>query len=403
MYSTRLLPLLLLGLAACSDTDGLGQAPAPTPPPAADTTAVAVVALRASDFSSGAHALIDLADNSSNQNLDPDGSDLSIRADGDQFFRVGRLFGGSDANAISLYSLDNPGLALSTYSTQDAANPDQGSNPYDIIRVSPERAYVLRYGASAAWIVDPEASSEGGFKQGEIDLSAFDSDGVPDMVAGVRAAGRVWVLLQRLEFFDSTSDSLLVAIDIASNSLVDLDPATAEIDGLPLPLRNATQISVSNDGGSLYVLAQGGSDFDANFNATPRYDGGLAEVSLVNLSERMLLDDGEAGAAPYGQFTHFAQDANDALWLVAGDLDFGGTDSLYAIDPVSGTASAERLPAATSDIEISTLAPSPEGDLWLGLAGNSSGILRLDPSTGITTTIPLELVPINIDFADTRG
>ena len=144
MYSTRLLPLLLLGLAACSDTDGLGQAPAPTPPPAADTTAVAVVALRASDFSSGAHALIDLADNSSNQNLDPDGSDLSVRADGDQFFRVGRLFGGSDANAISLYSLDNPGLALSTYSTQDAANPDQGSNPYDIIRVSPERAYVLR-------------------------------------------------------------------------------------------------------------------------------------------------------------------------------------------------------------------------------------------------------------------
>ncbi|MEN8720009.1 MAG: hypothetical protein ABF296_07090 [Oceanococcaceae bacterium] len=388
-------PLVLM-FTACSDSGngllGGGE------PPVTDDATVAVVALRAADFSSGAHAVIRAADNTIDNNLDPDGSDMSIRADRDGFFRVGRLFGGSDANAISRYTLDNPGLPQSTYSTQDAARPDEGSNPYDIIRISDDRAYVLRYGSARLWVVDPEASSEIGFKKGEIDLSAFDSDGIPEMVAGVIAAGRVWVVLQRLTNFSADRDSMLVAIDTATNTLVDLDLSTAAVDGLTLPVRNAVDIRVSNDGASLLVLGIGSADFDAQFNATPRYDGGLVQVDLANLNTRLLLDDGTSENAPFGQFAAFTQDRQDTLWLIAGDADFGGADRLFRIDPSAATASTAGLPQSTQNVEISTLAASPAGDLWLGLAGNNPGLLRFDPRTGATQPLLLNLVPINIDF-----
>lgn len=387
------LPLVALA-TACSDSNPL----APDQGSTSDSEIVAVVALRAADFSSGAHATINVENNGIQTNLDPDGSDLSIRGDSEGFFRMGRLFAGSDANAVSRYTLEAPGLPISTYSTQDATFPDEGSNPHDILRVNDEKAYVLRYGSPRLWVVNPNAEAEIGFYQGEVDLGAFDSDGVPDMTTGVIAAGRAWVVLQRLTFFSAEQESMIVAIDLATDSIVDLDPSTPAIDGLELPIRNASEIQVSNDGSGLFVLGIGGADFDAEFNATPRFDGGLIRIDLADLRIQTILDDGTAENAPYGQFANFTQDHQDNLWLVAGNIDFGAADRLFRIDATTGTASSEGLPENTQNIEISTLAASPAGDVWLGLAGNAPGLLRFDPRSGSTQSLPLDLVPINIDF-----
>ena len=52
------------------------------------------------------------ADNTIDNNLDPDGSDMSIRADRDGFFRVGRLFGGSDANIFNQMGVETLNMSV---------------------------------------------------------------------------------------------------------------------------------------------------------------------------------------------------------------------------------------------------------------------------------------------------
>ena len=399
IHASGLLAALLL--AACSELPRAAtQAPdpAPTPTPIA-TAGNAVVATRAADFSSGAHALVDLDTLAVEQNLAPVGSDLSVRAAGGHFYRVGRLFAGNAANIIARFSPDAPELPQYTYSTQDAAKPDEGSNPYDIVEVAPDKAYVLRYGAGSLWVVNPQAQSEGGFLQAEIDLSAFDGDGVPEMAAATVAAGRAYVLLQRLQFFDATQDSQLVAIDIASDTLVDLDPDAPGVNSIELPARNASEIVVAEGGDALYVLAVGGRDFNDDFTAfTPRYDGALLRVDLADHGVTTVLDDGTPQNAPYGQFADMAQTADGTLWLVAGDPNAGGSNSLYRVDAQAGTASAEGLPAQSQNTEITAANGGPRGALWLGLNAAQPGLLRVDGDTLSTRFLPLELVPLNIDF-----
>lgn len=362
-----------------------------------DLSHVAVVATRAADYSSGAHALVSIDDNSVQQNLDPTGSDIAIRADGDVFYRIGRY--GTDT--VTRYASANPDTPIYTYSTQD---PDDvaSSNPYDIISVEDNKAYLLRYGAGKMWIVNPSAATEGDFKTGEIDLTGFDADGVPEMAAATEAAGLLFVVLQRLSFFDAVAPSLLVAIDISTDEIVDLDPNSASL-ALELPAYNASAIQVRENGAELIILADGGGSFSADYSQyNPRYDGGIVQVSLADFSTALLLDDGTEANAPYGQFMGLAELQNGQLWLLAGDPNFGGTQSLFAVDEATQSASNAGLPADTQNQQVTTMT-SNDNELWMGVAGNSPQILRFNPATPSITTIPLELVPLAIDFAETRA
>lgn len=385
--ATALLPL---ALNACFlDDDGNGSSNTDI-----ETQNIAVVATRAADYSSGAHAVVNLEDNSTQQNLNPAGSDLAIRADGEFFYRIGRY--GTDT--ISRYASAAPATPLYTYSTQDAED-EASSNPYDIITVEEDKAYILRYGAGNMWIVDPSSETEAGFIIGDIDLSSFDADGVPEMAAATEAAGLVFVLVQRLSFFEAVSPSLLIAIDIATDEIIDLDPASDAL-ALELPVYNASDIQVRESGAELVILAAGGGSFTADYSQyNPRYDGGIVTVSLADYTASVILDDGNETDAPYGEFMSLAEQSDGSLWLVAGDPNFGGTQSLYRVDEVAGSASNTGLPDETQEQQITTI-QNQGNELWLGVASDSPQLIRLNATDMAVTSIPLELVPLSIDFAE---
>ncbi|HHJ34581.1 MAG TPA: hypothetical protein ENJ87_02335, partial [Gammaproteobacteria bacterium] len=167
-------------LVSCTQGSGSGA-----------TDANAIIATVAADFSSGAHSVISKDGNGDRISLNellPTASDITVAAFRKNFYRIERAFAG---NNITKFSSSDPQTPVWQFSTNDAGSAIL-SNPHDMVFVSETKAYVLRYGTSTAWIVNPSAQTEAEFKTGELDLSAYaDADGVPEMDSGVVVDGRL--------------------------------------------------------------------------------------------------------------------------------------------------------------------------------------------------------------------
>ena len=374
-----LLPTLLL--AACG---GGGHGHDNDTP----TANIAVVAARAGDYSSGAVSLVErTAPFTAHNNLNATVSDIAVRADGDHFFML-RKFG---SNQISRYETATPTTATYTYSTNDDDGLD--SNPYDIVVASPSKAYLLRYGSGKLWIVDPSASDEADFKTGEIDLSAYDADGVPEMSAGLIRDGKLYVALQRLQNFAATQNGHVVVIDIASDAV--------EQD-IELPVRDPVRLLALPDSDDLLVVADGG--YDGAFGT--QYDGGIVRLDPIAGSATLQIDDGDAETHLYGTFVDAVIADGHRAYLI-GSNGFGDTaNSLYRFDPASDAA-----PLAVdgfTDGDFGSLAVDPDGQLWIARTSAAAPGLTVlgfdgDSETVDSALIDTVLAPINVDFGYAPG
>lgn len=377
-----LMVLMALTVAACDD-DNKGSS--------ADFSDVAVVAGRTPDFSAGAVSLIQTeAPYAAQNNLNPGISDIIIRSGGDHYFLIERFL----TDRISRYEAAAPDTPVYTYSTQDAADTES-SNPSDLIIASPTKAYLLRYGAGKLWIVNPSAATEAEFKTGEIDLSGYDSfDGIPEMIAGIVRNGRLYVAMQRLENFSATKEAFVAVFDVASDAEITTG-AAGTLKGISLPVRNPTGLAATSDG-DILVVAEGGYDNDFN----PVYDGGIARIDRQTFETAVIVDDGTAAAAPFGQIVDLGIADDDRAYFI-GSTGFFGSQTVYRFNPAGGST-----PVAVSDLtagKFGTLAVSPEGQLFVGLNDDEApGVAILGFAAGTETVlaerVDTVLTPINIDF-----
>jgi len=112
-----------------------------------------------------------------------------------------------------------------------------GSNPQHICFVSEQRAFVTRYESAELWEVDPAT----GQRTGTIDLGPLaDADGIPEMHKMAIHGGRLYVALQRIDrsTWEPAGMSCLAVVDLADNTLIDIDPAAAGIQGIELLATN---------------------------------------------------------------------------------------------------------------------------------------------------------------------
>ncbi len=376
------LSLLALTLAACSDDDN---------GPGANFEDVAVIAARTPDFSAGAISLVATDEpHAAQNNLNATISDIVVRSGGDHYFVLERF--GTDR--ISRYEAAAPATRVFQYSTKDTADT-ASSNPSDLIIASPTKAYLLRYGSSKLWIVNPSAASEAEFRTGEIDLSGYDRfDGIPEMTAGIIRDGRLYVAMQRLENFSAVKDAFVAVIDVATDTEITAGTAVL-VKGVRLPVRNPTRLEATSNG-DILVVASGG--FDDSFS--PVYDGGIARIDADNFATSVIVDDGSSGAAPFGQITDMAIAADDRGYFV-GSTGFFGSQTVYRFNPAGGSA-----PVAVPDLsegKYGALAVSPEGQLFVGLEDDEAPGVAILGFTGGTEAVLAErvdtaLTPINIDF-----
>ena len=207
-------------------------------------------------------------------------------------------------NNIVKYDQDSLGDIVWQYSTNNPDILNQESNPYQVVEQSEESAFILRYNTGEIWQVNTTAGSDVDFKITEIDLSEFDTDGIPDMMGAVLHDDILYVALQRLTSFKADQDSYLVAFDTSNgNTPIDLSPDEDSTTAMILNVRNPNEIEIK--GNELYIAATGRyaiKDWATNDVLEEAvYVGGIEKINLNTLISEVIVDDGDQVTQPYGQ------------------------------------------------------------------------------------------------------
>jgi len=382
MYILKRLSVLLIALniIACSQDETSSSG----------VNAKAVVATVAADYSSGAHAVIANDDNGNRvalNDLVATSSDITMAAYGNHFYRIERAFSG---NNITKFASSDPQTPIWQYSTNDPASA-VASDPHDMVFVSETKAYVLRYGSTTAWIVNPSAESEAEFKIGELNLSAYaDADGLPEMDGGVVVDGKLYITLQRLDNFAVTQTAYVAIFDVETDTEIDANIAGDMLNGIPLLTRNPTAIIHEPISNVIYVQGSG-SFFPVE------YTGGIERIELNGLTSTLILNDGDSVSHPYGLITELAVISDEVLYFVgyAGFTD----NTLYRLDLATATITATGVVSLVNG-QISTLAVDALGLLWVGDSANATVRIVDTVEDAEVDAVSTNLNPEKIVFVD---
>lgn len=356
---------------------------------------VAIVATAASDNSSGAHAVISTTEPfTTQQELAPTGSDITVNAFGSNFYRIER----KDSDSVTRFDISDPETPITQFSTLDAG--EEGSaNPHALVFESDEKAYLMRYGKTIAWAVNPLATTTAEFKTSEIDLSDYDpGDGSVEMTAGVISNGKLFILMQRLDINWTPQDAYVAVIDTSTNT--EINTATNDLNkGIKLPIKNPNDIQI-DDNGEIYISGAGNV-----YASPPEYTGGIVTLDSESFEVTMLIDDGDADNHPYENITGVEIVSADKGYLISYK---GWKDtSLYAFNPVTGVVDAEPIEGMTG-LNLSALATDSSDRLWVSVSastGRDAGvrIYNTTDNTLVGDEIPLAFNPLKIVFATTQS
>lgn len=365
MKNKILLGLFVFVISSCSDE---------TVPSSVRADKSAIVATISADYSSGSHSVISKDDNGNwfaTNDLSPTDSDITVAANGTHFYRIQRAFSG---NNITKFSGDDAQVPIWQYSTNDVGGI-VASNPYDMIFVNEAKAYVLRYGSTKAWIVNPSATREEDFKIGELDLSAYaDGDGVPEMSAGVVVKGRLYIVLQRLENYVPVNDAYVAVFDVNSDLEVDANIAGDNLLGIPLQVKNPGSIIHEATSNSLFVQGVG------SYSPT-EYTGGIEKINITSLEATLIYDDADVSDSGYGKVSSLAVISDSVIYFVGYN---GFSDNtLYKFD-LSGNKITETGVVSLIHGQISSLSVDTSGLLWVSDSANAT-VRIIDPETDTET------------------
>ncbi len=200
------------------------------------------------DFSTGSTAFLAANAAEAEVNL------LGIHSDAVGHYHDGRVYIVNRLGQDNILVLD--ALDWRTPLTQFSVG--NGANPHDIEIVAPDKAYITRYETASLLIVNPQD----GAKLGEIDLSAFaDADGLPEVSQIVRVGDRLYLSCQRLDRnsgWGPTDVSYLIVVDLATDSLVDVDPDAAGVQGIALSAANPNSMAAIGEQIAVGVVAHFG-------------------------------------------------------------------------------------------------------------------------------------------------
>ncbi len=351
-------------------------------------SARAVIASIDTGFTSSVVDLVGVEDPFSvDGSLNPGVSDTIVRAFGDKYFVIRRFM----SDSIAAYSIDDTSTPLYEVST-NSDSEEVSSNPHDLVFLSEEKAYLLRYGSPIVWIVNPSVTDPADFKIGEIDLSAYDADGVPEATRGAIVNDKLYIVMQRLEAFAPTQPGFVAVIDTATDTEIDTG-TNDDLPGIELPAFNPSDISVDAASDTLLISAQG--DFGAfDGSRPPALTGGLVTVDTTDFSASQLIDDNDGTGRMNG-----VEIASASVGYLVTSSSFG-VSSLEQFNPVTGRIDALGV-AGLSDVDVRDIAVGPAGNLWVAVGDPvSPRVVVLNPADNsvVTDSIATTLNPASIAF-----
>ena len=239
---------------------------------------------------------------------------------------------GDGLNRVTLFDIVSLDTQVWQYTAQDAGETTDAL-PWDLVFVDEEKAYLLRYGSSVAWIVNPLSETEAGFKIGELDFSVYDDgDGSPEMFGGVLVGSKAFIALKRIDAGGVPQTVYLAVIDTATDTSIDTGQDAGALPGIPLAVKNPVSIQYSAKTGRIYVQGCGAID------PAPDYTGGIEQIDPATYATAMVVDDGTEADHPYGYITGMAiVSATDGFFISAATKN---EHTLYHFNPGTGVAEA---------------------------------------------------------------
>lgn len=318
--------------------------------------------------------------------LNPGSADTIVRAFGDRYYVIRRFM----SDSLTAYATEDPSSDLFQVSTNEEGL-DESSNPYDLVFVNSEKAYLLRYGSGKLWIVNPSATEASEFYTGEIDLSAYDDDGIPEMALGVVANGKLFVFMQRLDGFEPTQPGVVAVIDTATDTEIDTGTSN-DFSGIELPSFNPWRVSYDQTSGNILLASYGDSGF---FNDNPQFNGGVHALNTLTYETSLVFDD----TAESGRTTGIlAVDSSTAFMISESGFN---ESSVAKINPTTGEVVQSDF-AGITGVDVRALAIGPAGNLWVGIADAANPrllIVDTDDGNQFGSEVRTVLDPNEIIFA----
>ncbi|MHC4214936.1 MAG: YncE family protein [Planctomycetota bacterium] len=180
------------------------------------------------------------------------------------------------------------------------------TNPYDILVVAENKAYVTLYqpenltGAEEVLVVNPQ----NGAVLEKIDLGFLtdnDGDRNPRATMMTRVGDEVWVLIQDLDYtYSADTNGKIAVIDINTDTLVDTDPDAEGDQGIELVGRNPSDLAYDKSSNRVYIAMTGLFQPDFTTDTSDAF-GGIEAVDTENyITQGIVLDDAEFGGHPRG-------------------------------------------------------------------------------------------------------
>ncbi len=264
---------------------------------------------------------------------------------------------------------------------------ENGADPHDVAVVSETKAYVTRYNKTDLWIVDPST----GTRTGSISLSAFaDGDGIPEMDHLLLVGDRLFVSVQRIDRntdWNPVGLSYLAVVDVAADTLVDVDPVTAGTQAIALAGTNPfSDLQMDASTGRLYVACVG--------------DWGTADSGVEVVNPATLSSEGVvlAGTTVGGDITDVELVSAETGYAIITDASFHSV--LLRFNPSTGVVTGTVY--APGDFVLQDVELGPAGELFLAdRTPTKPGIRIYEAVAGAEITshpIDVGLPPFDITF-----
>jgi hypothetical protein len=310
------------------------------------------------DFSTGSTSWINHSKVATN-NVEPIGSDAVVRLDGQLIYVVNR---GVASNIQIL-------VPCADYDTKHQWSTGNGSGPHDIVVMPGDVAYITRYDLTSVLKMNLQT----GATITTISLATFaDADGIPEMDQMFLYGDRLYVTLQRLDrnnFYSPVGTSYLAVIDITTDTLVDMDPGTGGIQGIPLARTNPySEVNLRFVGPDLYAYFSAVGFFGLS-------DGGVIECNAADpTSQTVLLTEAAAG----GDILDVEIISDTKGFAIVATPAF--VTDLIAFNPTTGTKIGPSM-YSPGGYDLNDIEPSPLGLLLTDRKPTNPGIRCFDMDT----------------------
>lgn len=244
----------------------------------------------------------------------------------------------------------------------DAGTGPYQVNPYDVLTVSPTKAYVAQYALSHIAVVNPTLSGASAIT-GRIDLSPVrdpldaDPSGAPEAHRLLRVGDRALLSMQNLTAFAPVSNGTIAVIDLATDQLVDLAPSVAGVQGLTLSATNPQGMTLTPSGRRVVVSSSGVQAF-----SPPQVlDGAIEALDAMTLQPAGMRVTEVAFGGDLSEHVMLTDDVGWALVTRLGNDGGAGDARVMEFDLSTGTV-GRTIHTAES---LSGIARAPDGSVWV--------------------------------------